>query len=543
MLNPVHADSPSRQSFLSFCRLFSHYRFSAISTLVSSFAVDVYPVTTMYSTFSVLFFLVASHAFTVLASLACTADSFSSILPSNTTITLATPITKFGSFSQNGVNISVSGNITEDALPICVLELNVKSSANTSFNTGVLLPNNWNGRLFATGNPGFGGGIRWSFQANTLKYGQAVTVSTDTGHIGAPSDISWAVNNPDGIIDWAYRSLHESTVLAKQLAKAFYGGDVQHAYYTACSNGGRQGLKEVQMFPEDYDGVLAGAPPWQITHLHPWALQLGLWNLPDNQSLHIPTYKFDTISNLIMSQCDSQDGLVDQIIQDPYSCSLSTVDMMCNATTANNATCLTPAQIDTLSLFYNDWQASDGSILYPRFPLSASASRYGEVTTTPDHFGLEYLYGFVYNDTNWNWTTFDGEKTVEYVSSLNTGDAAALDMDLSEFKSNGGKLIMYHGLSDTTVPTGSSIQYFQGVNTTMGSIDDFFQLYLVPGMGHVSLTLILTSELYSNRNHSAANLTLPPTTSQPPVKSYKQPKAMDSAFRDTSTLSMTFFSQ
>jgi len=94
----------------------------------------------------------------------------------------------------------------------------------------------------ATGNPGFGGGLRWAFQADALKYGAAVTVSTDTGHVGAPSNISFAINNPDGILDWSYRSLHESTVLAKQLAKVFYGRDVQHSYYTACSNGGRQGL-------------------------------------------------------------------------------------------------------------------------------------------------------------------------------------------------------------------------------------------------------------------------------------------------------------
>lgn len=279
----------------------------------------------MYLATSNLFalFLYSLHAVTVLANLDCSPDTFASILPKNTTVTLAAPITRFGAFSQNGVNISISESVTKEALPICVVQLNVQSSSNTSFNTGVLLPNGWNGRLMATGNPGFGGGLRWSFQASVLKYGAAVTISTDTGHVGAPNNISFAIDNPDGIIDWSYRSLHESTVLAKQLAKAFYGSDVEHSYYTACSNGGRQGLKEVQMFPNDYDGVLAGAPPWQITHLHPWAVQLGLWNLPANQSRHIPAWKFSIISDLIMGQCDAQDGLADQIIQDPYSCNFS----------------------------------------------------------------------------------------------------------------------------------------------------------------------------------------------------------------------------
>jgi len=108
------------------------------------------------------------------------------------------------------------------------------------------------------------------------------------------------------------------------------------------------------MFPDDYDGVLAGAPPWQITHLHPWAVQLGIWNLPANKSSHIPSWKFPIISDLIMEQCDAQDGLVDEIIQEPYSCNFSSDMIMCNATTTNTTACLSPAEIDTLSLFYQD---------------------------------------------------------------------------------------------------------------------------------------------------------------------------------------------
>ena len=320
--------------------------------------------------------------------------------------------------------------------------------------------------------------------ADVLKYGSAASLSTDTGHVGAPNNISFAINNPDGIIDWSYRALHESTVLGKQLIKAFYNSDVENSYYTACSNGGRQGLKEVQMFPDDYQGVLVGAPPWQITHLHPWALQVGMWNLPENQSSHIPSWKFDAIAKNIMDQCDAQDGLADQIIMEPYTCNFTSAMLMCNASTTNTSACLSSEQIDTLSLFYNDWQATNGSIISPRFPLSASASRYGQVTDAPNHFGLEFFYGFVYNTTNWDWTTFKGQETVEYVDSLNTGDAAALSMDLSSFRANGGKVILYHGLSDTTIPTGSSIEYYQGVNRTMGSIDDFFQFYVIPGMGH-----------------------------------------------------------
>ena len=341
-----------------------------------------------------LFFLLP--AISVVTAIDCSIAGIQSLVPSNATVELASPITKLGTFSQGDIKINVPyENVDKSMLPLCAISVNIKSSDTTSFNMGLILPSNWNGRMMATGNPGFGGGTRWDFMARSLQYGPAATLSTDTGHVGKPNNISFAINNPDAIIDWSYRSLHESTVLGKRIAKAFYDNDVKHAYYTACSNGGRQGLKEVQDFPDDYDGVLVGAPPWQINHLHPWALQLGMWNLPNDSAGHIPKWKFPMIAKAMLDQCDPQDGVTDQIVTEPYACNFSSVDLLCANKTSNHSTCLTSPQIDTLSLMYNDWQAANGSLIFPRFPLSAPASRYGGVTDAPNHFGLEYFYGFV----------------------------------------------------------------------------------------------------------------------------------------------------
>ena len=122
-----------------------------------------------------------------------------------------------------------------------------------------------------------------------------------------------------------------------------------------------------------------------------WALQLGLWNLPSNTSSHIPSYKFEAIAQNMLDQCDGQDGLVDGIVSEPYTCNFSSAMLMCNQTTTNTTTCLSAEEINTLSLMYNDWQATNGSMIYPRFPLSASASRYGEVSDAPDHFGKKTM--------------------------------------------------------------------------------------------------------------------------------------------------------
>ncbi|CAF9913440.1 MAG: hypothetical protein GOMPHAMPRED_007915 [Gomphillus americanus] len=420
----------------------------------------------------------------------CSTASLSSILPSNCTVTFAQQITHTGEFSKDGIIIKIPFAVPSSTFPICAVNIKVQSSPNTTFNSGILLPSNWNGRMMATGNPGFGGGMRWDFMGSSMNYGPAVTTSTDTGHIGPPNGITWAIHNPEGVIDWSYRSLHYTTVLAKQVANAFYGKPVRHAYYTACSNGGRQGMKEIQMYPGDYDGVVVGAPPWWITHLHPWALQVGLWNLPSSSSAHITSQQVTAVGTEVMKQCDHQDGVADGIVSKPYSCNFDSSALLCSNSGSSSTTCLNSTQLGTVSKIYNDWLRADGSLLFPGFPISASASRYADVTTSPNHFGLEYMQGFVYNETAWNWHTFSGEKTVNFVDSINAGQAAALSTDLSKFQANGGKLIIYHGLADTTVPTSSSLLYYQKVKQSFAatnpgtSIDDFFKFYLVPGMGH-----------------------------------------------------------
>ena len=159
--------------------------------------------------------------------------------------------------------------------------------------------------------------------------------------------------------------------------------------------------------------------------------------------------------------------------------------------------------------------------------------------------GLEYFQGFVYNDTNWDWTTYKGQQTVEYVDTLNAGDAAALGMDLSGFNANGGKLIMYHGLSDTTIPTGSSIEYYQGVNSTMKltteSLQDFFKLYIIPGMGHCGESEVVR-KVFKSLTIQYINIFRLHTSLPPPAKSLIPLKVIALVSLDTRTLNMTFSS-
>ncbi len=188
-------------------------------------------------------------------------------------------------------------------------------------------------------------------------YGFA-TMSTDTGHNSTSGDITWAYQESEKQLDFGYRAMHGSVVLAKQIVKAYYAKEAEWNYYSGCSTGGRQGLKDLQKYPDDFHGVLAGAPAWWTTHLQTWTIKLGLFNLPETAPHHIPVSLFSAIGTEVLKQCDAQDGVKDNIIQDPEGCNFYPEALLCSANVTNGsaAGCLTPAQIGTLYHIYGDYR-------------------------------------------------------------------------------------------------------------------------------------------------------------------------------------------
>lgn len=112
-----------------------------------------------------------------------------------------------------------------------------------------------------------------------VHYGMA-SMSTDTGHISFAIDGTWGLHAPEKLDDWGYRAMHGSVVLAKQVIKSYYAAPVNYSYYASCSTGGRQGLKEIELHPESFDGLAVGAPAWQYPNLPASTLKQGLYNLP-----------------------------------------------------------------------------------------------------------------------------------------------------------------------------------------------------------------------------------------------------------------------
>jgi feruloyl esterase len=320
---------------------------------------------------------------------------------------------------------------------------------------------------------------------NSVARGFAV-VSTDAGtRSSAMGDASWAYNNPDRVTDWGWRALHGAVVQAKQLVRQYYGQDIKYSYYSGCSTGGRQGLKEAQMFPNDFDGIIAGAPAWWTVHLQLWNMKVGLYNLPVDAPHHIPSNLFPVVQNEVLKQCDAQDGTIDNIIADPRRCRFRPEALLCKASTTNK--CLTVPQLETLDKLYNDWVEANQTFIFPHLELGSEFQWNMAIgSPVPSGMGTEYVKYMLGLGPNWRWQDFD-PSIIKLSEKINPGNATADNYDMEPFFQKGGKLLQYHGWADGSIAPGASLYFYEHVFRTLKpkgvDLDSSYRLFMIPGMG------------------------------------------------------------
>lgn len=348
----------------------------------------------------------------------------------------------------------------------------------------------WNGRLQGLGNGGFAGTVPHAAMSAAAKRGYAV-VGTDTGHKGG-DNAEWALGHPDKVVDFGYRSIHEMSTFAKAAVRAFYGEPAQHSYFIGCSTGGRQALMESQRFPEDYDGILAGAPAHNWTRL----LTSALWSmqaLGNDPASYIPRTKWKAVETAVNNACDANDGVKDGVLNDPRQCHFDPSVMQCKDGT-NDDSCLTPKQIAGLKKMYTGPVDAQGKpLFFGLLPGAESRPNGWETWVSGDElgksngffFGKEYFTNFIYQDPKWDFHTADVTAAMKKADERDGKVLNELDPNLSPFAKRGGKLILYHGWNDPAIPALNTIDYFENVEKKMGaSADGFLRLYMVPGMQH-----------------------------------------------------------
>jgi feruloyl esterase len=387
------------------------------------------------------------------------------------------------------------GSVVALALPaFCRVEATARPTSDSQIKFEIWIPpaEAWNGKFQGVGNGGYQGSISYAAMAAALRRGYA-TASTDTGHSG--DDVKFGQGHPEKVIDFGWRAIHIMTDTAKLIVRNAQGRFADKSYFVGCSSGGHQAMSEAQRFPDDYDGIIAGAPAnnrirQTFAFAHAWTATHNADGSPI-----LTAAKLSLVTKAAVAACDAADTLKDGLIEDPRKCSFEPAALACK-TGADESTCLTPPQVDAVRKVYDGARnPRTGEQIFTGWPRGSEAfgdspiqswRQYIVDMKEPSRVGV-FKY-FLFNDPNWDVRSLDYDRDLAYAEQR-LPHLHAVDRDLTPFKKSGGKMISYAGWMDPVVPPQDTAAYYDGVVKAMGGLDktrDFYRLFMAPGMGHCS---------------------------------------------------------
>jgi feruloyl esterase len=369
----------------------------------------------------------------------------------------------------------------------------------------------WNGNFEGVGNGGKAGSINYSAMATALRDGYA-TASTDTGHEGSENQTAWAFHQPELVADFAYLAIHQMTVTAREVIASYYGTGPAFSFFNGCSTGGRQGLMEAQRYPDDYNGILSGAPVIDYTHLQAAHFAVALRTRKVSGSF-FPASKLPGVNKASVTACDAIDGVRDGIIEDPLKCGFSKDPSALLCKGPEMPRCLTAEQLQTLKDIYAGYHDRRGQLVYPGFMpgdeigwkslIIAGADPSQPFTDESAVGAIGFFKYFVFDNPSWNFLTWNYDQDMAFTDKKLASEINATDPDLKPFRAHGGKLLLYHGWADPGVSPLETIDYYDrvvaavtGTQATapghetpafvdsIRSTEDFARLFMVPGMEH-----------------------------------------------------------
>ena len=363
----------------------------------------------------------------------------------------------------------------------------------------------WQGRYLQQGCGGFCGSINpTSFPACDKQLGgDFALAATDDGHTGGNAfDGLWAAEDEQLRTDFDFRAVHGLAVVSKAIMATFYGQPPSHAYFNGCSDGGREGLMEAQRYPDDFVGIIAGAPAnyWAFlpTEATAWVVKA---NLDARGNIIIDAPHAAVLHNAVMVACDELDGLQDNQIDDPRACQFDPGSIECPGG-ASRTDCLSAAQASAAQTIYSIPHTPAGENLYPGTgeELGSELGWSGPLPWLSPPPGAPML-GFSASDNYLRYMALPvGHGALDLKTFQFTREdfdrlqpeglqGTSIDTDLTRFQARGGKLILYHGWADPLIPPRGTLDYYTRLQDNMGGADatrQFARLFMFPGMFHCS---------------------------------------------------------
>jgi feruloyl esterase len=330
----------------------------------------------------------------------------------------------------------------------------------------------WNGRLLGAGVGGDAGVYNYRDLARGVEAGYAA-VTNDSGHKVA--ERNWMMRE-EAVLDYTHRSQHMMNTAARALIAKHYAEPPHHAYFIGCSGGGRQALKEMQRFPEDYDGVIAGAggprmPVMSVRHLWQAVYQ------EQNPAGAMTDALWDVVAAGAVQACDADDGVHDGVVENPARCRFDPGTLQC--ADVQTSACLSAAQVQTVRAFYAPLRDEDGAQLDSGL-MPGVRTRPGP----PSPLLLPLFAQGAHRDLTWTAARFHRGRDLALVNQT-MPEMRADNPDVAPFVRRGGKAILYQGWLDPSVVAGQSIDYYDSVRARLGATTDrSVRLFMVPGMLH-----------------------------------------------------------
>jgi pimeloyl-ACP methyl ester carboxylesterase len=411
------------------------------------------------------------------------ADLMTLSLP-GTTITAAQEITA-GEYTPPAAGPLGGGRLSN--LPgFCRVALTVSPAIRIE----VWLPKDtWNGRYRGEGGGGYAGSISYPGLAEGIRRGYA-TASTDTGH-PASAGGSFALNadgslNRQLIGDFAERSLRELAVKAKAVINAYYGKAPTYSYWNGCSTGGRQGLMAAQRFPEEYDGLVIGAPAINWDRFIPSEL----WpQIVINKTVGAPISadKLMLATKAAVAACDAKDGVTDGIINDPRKCTFDPGVLACKAGD-ESPNCLSPKEASAIRKIWDGPTTASDKRLWFGLERGTGLGALAGGNVFP--IAVTHFQHWIHQNPSFDWRTLS---EADFEAELKTSQQkfheviGTDDPNLAAFRKRRGKMIIWHGEADPLIFPRGTLNYFDRVQSKNGGADEvskFARLFMAPGVGH-----------------------------------------------------------